>query len=144
MNTIKFLHSNWAYLTFIILIVAICNAWIGIIKKKEFSAKDLRISLFGLILSHIQLLLGLILYFVSPYFKVWSSGASVVMKDATYRLYLIEHPFANLVALFLITVGWSLHKRQETSRKKFLRIGVFYLLGLLLLLSRIPWSTWLS
>jgi hypothetical protein len=110
---------------------------------KEFSTKDLRISLFGLIFSHIQLLIGLILYFVSPWFDQWAAIGMGVMKDAQARLYLVEHPITNILAIVLITIGWSMHKRQSESSKKFLRIILFYSLGLLLLLSRIPWSTWL-
>mgnify|MGYP001043591524 CR=1 FL=1 len=137
-------HSYWAFFVLIILIVAILNAFVGKSKGREFSTTDLRISLFGLIFSHIQLLIGLILYFVSPWFDQWSSLGMRVMKDAQVRLYLVEHPITNIIAIVLITMGWSMHKRQTTSSKKFLRIGLFYGLGLLLLLSRIPWGSWLQ
>jgi len=40
-------------------------------------------------------------------------------------------------------MGWSMHKRQTLDSKKFSRIAIFYTLGLLLLLSRIPWEAWL-
>ncbi|MDB4301187.1 hypothetical protein N9926_01765, partial [Flavobacteriaceae bacterium] len=107
------------------------------------STKDLRISLFGLIFSHIQLVIGLILYFVSPWFGKWSELGVGVMKNAETRLYLIEHPITNILAIVLITMGWSMHKRQSLSGKKFLRIGLFYTLGLVLLLSGIPLINWL-
>ena len=66
------------------------------------------------------------------------------MKDAQTRLYLVEHPTINILALVFITLGWSLHKRVAEDSKKFFRIGTFYAIGLVLLLSRIPWSTWLG
>ena len=66
-----------------------------------------------------------------------------VMEDSQKRLFLVEHPFTNILAIVLITMGWSLHKRQSDPGKKFLRIAIFYGLGLLLLLSRIPWESWL-
>ena len=136
-SLLKNLHSYWAFLVLLVIILAIGNAFIGKIKGKDFESKDLRISLFGLIFSHLQLLIGLILYFVSPWFDQWSAlGMGGVMKNAQTRLYLVEHPFTN-------TMGWSLHKRQSDSGKKFLRIGLFYSFGLLLLLSRIPWNNWL-
>jgi hypothetical protein len=126
------------------LILAILNAIAGKIKGKDFESRDLRLSLFGLIFSHIQLLIGLILYFVSPWFKQWSNlGMGGVMKDSQTRLFLVEHPITNILAIVLITMGWSLHKRQSDPGKKFLRIAIFYGLGLLLLLSRIPWDSWL-
>ena len=144
-SLLKNLHSYWAFLVLLVIILAIGNAFIGKIKGKDFESKDLRISLFGLIFSHLQLLIGLILYFVSPWFDQWSNlGMGGVMKDAQTRLYLVEHPFTNILAIVLITMGWSLHKRQSDPGKKFLRIALFYGFGLLLLLSRIPWDTWLA
>ena len=143
-SLIRNLHSYLAYLVLLVLILAILNAFIGKIKGKDFESKDLRLSLYGLILSHIQLLIGLILYFVSPWFNQWSNlGVGGVMKAAQARLYLVEHPFTNIIAIILITIGWSLHKRQSDPGKKFLRIALFYGFGLLLLLSRIPWKSWL-
>ena len=142
-SILRSIHSYWAFFVLIILAAAILNAFIGKSKGREFSAKDLRISLFGLIFSHIQLLIGLVLYFVSPWFDQWSALGMGVMKDAQARLYLVEHPLTNLIAIVLITMGWSMHKRQLLSSKKFLRIGLFYALGLLLLLSRIPWDSWI-
>ncbi|MEC8397364.1 MAG: hypothetical protein VXZ21_03415 [Bacteroidota bacterium] len=143
-SLLKNLHSYLAYLVLLVLILAILNAFIGKIKGKDFESKDLRLSLYGLILSHIQLLIGLILYFVSPWFNQWSNlGVGGVMKAAQARLYLVEHPFTNIIAIILITIGWSLHKRQSDPGKKFLRIALFYGFGLLLLLSRIPWESWL-
>ena len=143
-SLLKNIHSYWAYLVLLVLILSILNAIGGKIKGKDFESKDLRLSLFGLIFSHIQLLIGLILYFVSPWFDQWSDmGVGGVMKDAQARLLLVEHPITNILAIVLITMGWSLHKRQSDPGKKFLRIALFYGFGLLLLLSRIPWDTWL-
>lgn len=137
-------HSYWAYFVLLLLVVATANALIGKAQGKSFGTNDLRLSLFGLIFSHIQLLVGLILYFVSPWFDLWGSqGIGGVMKDAQARLYLVEHPTINILAILLITMGWSMHKRQNEDSKKFSRIGIFYSLGLLLLLSRIPWDAWL-
>ena len=65
----KLIHSYWAYLVLLILVVAVINAFIGLTQKKEFKEKDLRISLFTLIFMHIQLLIGLGWYFMSPWYK---------------------------------------------------------------------------
>ncbi len=50
----------------LLLVVAVVNAIVGLVGKKEFTAKDRKIAIFGLIGTHTQLLIGLILYFVSP------------------------------------------------------------------------------
>ena len=142
-NILKTVHSYWAFFVLTILFIAILNSLIRIISKKSFNSTDLRISLFGLIFSHIQLLIGLILYFISPWFDQWSSLGMGIMKNNESRLYLVEHPITNILAIFFITIGWSLHKKQSESSKKFLRIILFYGVGYVLLLSRIPWSKWL-
>ena len=142
-SILKTVHSYWAFFALSILFIAILNALIKIISKKSFNSVDLRISLFGLIFSHIQLLIGFILYFLSPWFNQWSSLGIGVMKNNESRLYLVEHPITNILAILFITIGWSLHKKQSESSKKFLRIILFYGVGYVLLLSRIPWSKWL-
>jgi|TARA_Y100000768_G_C23833316_1_gene612459 hypothetical protein len=138
---IKILYYYWSYLTLLVIIYAVFNALMGKIKGKDFESKDLRISLFGLIFSHFQLLIGLMLYLVSPWFNQWSKlGVMNVMSNSQIRFYLVEHPFLNIIAIVLITVGWSVHKKQSEPEKKFLRIIIFYGLGLLLSLTRIPWE----
>ena len=72
-SILKSVHSYWAFFVLIILVIAILNAFLGKSKGREFSTTDFRISLFGLIFSHIQLLIGLIIYFVSPWFDQWSA-----------------------------------------------------------------------
>ena len=132
-------HSGWAYIALLLLIVAVVNALIGLLSKKEFTAKDRKIALFGLIAIHIQLLVGLILYFVSP-LGFASFGQ---MADKAVRLTSLEHPLINIIAITLITIGWSKHKKLATSTSKFKTFTIFYGLGLVLILSRIPWSMWL-
>lgn len=145
-ETILKLHSWWAYLAILVLIIAVANAFLGMSSKKNFMDKDLRISLFALIASHIQLLLGILLFFVSSkgYQLIEQVGMKEIMKNGALRLTVIEHPLTNIIAIALITIGWSKHKKATTADGKFKKIVVFYLLGLLLLLLRIPWQSWLN
>ena len=137
---IKNLHYYWSYLALLVLIYTVFNALIGKIKGKDFESKDLRVSLFGLIFSHIQLLIELVLFFISPWLNQWSKlGIVNAMSNSQIRIYLVEHLLINISAILLITLGWSIHKIQNDPGKKFLRIFLFYGLGLLLLLTRIPW-----
>lgn len=142
---IQTIHSYWAYLVLLVLILATGNALFKSITGKEYSAKDFRISLFTLIVSHIQLLIGLLLYFVSPRLQLFSElGMGEIMKDSVNRLYLVEHPLINIIAVALITIGYSKHKKKLTSQSKLKLIAIFYTIALVLFLSRIPWSTWLG
>ena len=131
-------HSGWAYLALLLLVFAVINSFLGMTSKKEFTGKDRKIALFGLIGTHIQLLVGFILYFISP-LGLDSFGQ---MKDSALRLTSLEHPLINIIAIVLITIGWSKHKKLTTSESKFKTFSIFYGLGLVLILSRIPWSLW--
>ncbi|WP_396636497.1 hypothetical protein [Maribacter sp. R77961] len=142
-ETIQMLHSYLAYVALVVLFLAVANAITGLIGKRIFNMnKDLRLSLFALILCHIQLLVGLILYFVSP------NGLSAIQEfgmgglTSAARLLAVEHPTINILAIVAITIGWSRHKKFVEGNKKFKSIAIFYGIGLVLILSRIPWSQW--
>ncbi|MEY8849853.1 hypothetical protein AB9K26_13625 [Psychroserpens sp. XS_ASV72] len=141
-STLQMIHSYWAYLVLAMLIIASFNALIKFFGGKEFQAIDFRISLFTLIVSHIQLLLGLILYFVSPFGFKNLSNSGMGGLDSFGRLLAVEHPFVGILAVALITIGYSKHKKKLTSIPKFKVLAIFYTLGLILVLSRIPWSNW--
>lgn len=131
-------HSGWAYLAILLLIVAVVNAVTGMSSAKEFIPRDRKIALFALIAIHLQLVFGLLLYFVSPL----GFAAFGQMSDKMLRLTSLEHPLVNLIAVILITIGWSKHKKAINAKAKFKSIGIFYAIGLLLILSRIPWQLW--
>ncbi len=142
---IKMLHSGWAYITLIILIFAVVNALIGLTSKKEFKEKDLRVSLFTLIVAHLQLIIGFIAYFLSAQFAyVLDNGMGAAMKEPDIRLFIVEHPLMMILAIIVITVGFSKHKKQTTDNGKFKTIALYYGIALIFVLSRIPWSQWFS
>jgi len=117
----------------------------GMAKKRSFTDKDLRISLFTLIVMHIQLLIGLGWYFMSPWFKALKEvGMGEAMKDAQLRLFAVEHPTMMILAIVFITIGWSKHKKKTTDTSKFKTIMIFYGIGLFFVLTRMPWRQWLN
>lgn len=144
-RTITIIHSYWAYLVLLIVLLATLNALAAFFSKREYSAKDFRISLFALIVTHIQIIIGLLLYLTSPTWglsSISNMGMAAVMKDSTARLFAVEHPLIMIVAVVLITIGYSKHKKKLLSSKKFKTLSIFYTIALVLILSRIPWNLW--
>lgn len=137
---IQSIHSTLAYAVLAVLVIAVVNAFLGLSAKRNFTPKDKSLSLVALIFSHIQLVVGLVLWFNSPLGK----DAMSQMSNSAMRLTAMEHPLVNIIAIALITIGWSKHKKEISSNGKFKKIGIFYALGLLLFLSRIPWSNWMA
>lgn len=136
------LHSFLAYLALAGITISFVYALFGALSGKPFSEKDRKFGLFGLIPSHIQLLVGIVLYFLSP--LGFSNLSGPAMSDATSRLYALEHPMINIIAVVLITIGYSRAKKLTDSRNKFRSIYMFYGIAFILILSRIPWNAWLN
>lgn len=136
-------HSGWAYLALLLLVIAVIISLVGLFSKKEFTAKNRKIALFALIAIHIQLVVGILLYFISPNGLSMIQTVGIGGLTTESRLLALEHPLINIIAIALITVGWSKHKKVTTSESKFKTFSIFYGLGLVLILSRIPWKIWL-
>jgi uncharacterized membrane protein YozB (DUF420 family) len=134
-NGLVHAHSGLRWVVLVLLIYAIINAFGKKGNGSEWTNKDKKITLFAMIFTHIQLLIGLVLYFISPLVS-FSEG---FMKNPVYRFYSVEHISLMLVAIALITVGYSKTKRAAESAKKFKAVSTFYLIGLILILVSIPW-----
>lgn len=137
---LQHLHSWLAYLVLAALGIIFLYVLANFFSDKPFTEKVRKASLVGLIVSHLQLLAGLVLYFVSP--KGLSNFSGEAMGDAMSRLYMLEHPLTMIVAIILITVGYSKAKNGEDDAGRYKKILIFYGLGLFLMLLRIPWSVW--
>lgn len=124
-------HSGLRWVVLFLLISAIVVAYNNSKKGTPYSKDANKIGLFALIFTHVQLLLGLILYFTSDLVKF---GAGV-MKDSLLRFYTVEHVLMMLISVILITVGYSKAKKSGSWKKQF----TFYLIGLLIILLAIPW-----
>lgn len=128
-------HSVLRWLVLITLLIAIFNSIGKTSGQRPFLKKDRQLSLMALIFTHVQFLVGVLLYFISPK-VIFSSDA---MRAPVSRFYLVEHVTVMILAIILITIGYSRSKRAINEGKKFRNILVFYLLGLILILIGIPW-----
>ena len=106
-------HSGLRWIALVMIIWAIINA---ILRKNsgEFSKNDKILNLLAMLTLHIQLVLGLVLYFFSG--KVnFSRGW---MKQELFRFYGMEHFAGMLAAIVLVTIGYSKAKRSEAAIQK--------------------------
>lgn len=117
-------HSTLRYLVLIFLVLVIILAISGLAGKRPFGKWDNRISLFLLISTHVQMLVGLILYFVSDAVQFGPD----TMK--TYRYWTVEHILGMLIAVVLITVGRSTMKKISNDAGKHKRLLIMNLMAL--------------
>ena len=71
-------HSLLRYFILIALLVVIIKAVIGLMNKQPYGKWDNKFSLYLFIFTHMQLLVGLIIYFMSPFVKF---GFGQTMSD---------------------------------------------------------------
>ncbi len=130
---IENLHYNWTVLLLLILFINVLNAFFRRISGKIFSTLDLRICLFGLIFSYFHLLISLTLYFISSTFDQWfENSIDNIVTSNELRSNLVINPLTNILAVCFVNLGWKLKKNHFKSSKKFLRVAIFYGLGLIL------------
>lgn len=132
---LKEIHSQWAYLVILMVFIITLITFIKYFQKARVDKTIRKISFFTMITVHLQLLFGIILYFISPMVIIGSS----TMKISAHRFYAVEHPIAMIIAIILITVANAQLKRATHFR---IKIPVFFLLGLVFISSRIPYKVW--
>ncbi len=128
-HTLLLSHSLLRYFILIALVVVIVKSLMGMMNKEPFGKWDNKFSLYLLIFTHLQLVVGLILYFVSP----WVKFSGETMGDKVGRYWTVEHIFGMLIAVVLITIARISLKRMTSDLAKFKRLFVFNLIALLII-----------
>lgn len=134
------IHSVLRWVLLVFVIITLVKAFMGWFGKKDYAANDKRVALVSLILSHIQLIFGIILFFISPITQQGLSDMGATMKDKNLRFWTVEHTSMMILGIILITIGYSRAKRLQEAVAKHKTVAIFYTIGLLLILSRIPWE----
>jgi quinol-cytochrome oxidoreductase complex cytochrome b subunit len=132
------LHSILRYVVLILVLLSILQAVTA--GSKPYTPANKKVNLFALISCHLQLVIGLVLYFLSP--NVDFSK----MSEPTYRYWNVEHISMMILSIALVTVGYSKSKKAIEAKAKHKAIYVFYTLGLVIVLlaiftmkDRNPW-----
>jgi hypothetical protein len=91
-------------------------------------------------IAYLQLIIGLYLYFISPISKYFLSHFTESIQDRELRFFGMEHITVMLIAIGVITSGNYKVKRASENEQKFKLLFIWFGIGLLLILSSIPWS----
>lgn len=132
-------HSGLRWVALILLLFAIFNAAKSQSSGK-YEKKDKMINLFAMVFLHVQLLIGLGLYFISPKVQFVEGWMSSDVAGGMFRFYGLEHILLMIIAIAVVTLGRSkAEKKLKGTRDKHRRILISYTLGLILILISIPW-----
>ncbi len=133
-------HHWIAFIALALLAYATINGAIGSNSEKVFDDSHRKINLFALISTHTMLLLGIVLLIISPVAQNAFADMGVAMKDGAVRKAVVEHPFMNIIAAVLVTIGNAKSKKAIGNGRKFKVSMIFFGLALILILSRLPFE----
>lgn len=134
------LHSLLRWVVVIAAVLAVVRGFLGWSGNRPWSGLDDRLGLIFTISLDVQVLLGLLLYFVlSPITRAALSNLSAAMSNDVTRFFLAEHFPLMLIAVVLAHSGRSQARKAADNQKKFRQTAIWFGIALLLILAAIPW-----
>jgi hypothetical protein len=120
------LHAYNRYLLLVALVFVLYRSISGWLGKKPFEKTDNIASVALLGLTHLQALLGLIMYFfTSSYTLTAFSNMGAAMKNSWQRYFAVEHIAAMLIAVVLIQLGRTFSKKAATDEDKHRKLAIY-------------------
>ena len=138
--TLLALHSLVRWFVLISLVFALFRAYTGWLSKKKFSGFDNAVRHWTATIAHIQLVLGLWLYFISPAVDYFLHNYKEAVHLREIRFFGMEHSLMMFTAIIVISIGSFKVKRRHPDEEKFKTMAIWYSVGLFIILSSIPWG----
>lgn len=133
------IHNWFRWVVLILGFIAVINAFFGWLSRRAWVKRDRTLgSLFGITLD-IQLLFGIILYFISPIVQSALSDLRGAMGTEELRFFSLEHLFYMVIAVVAVHLGSILSRRAQTDIVKHRRAALWYLFTIAIILIGIPW-----
>jgi hypothetical protein len=128
------IHSVLRWVLLVFMIYSLVISFIKWRKSGAFSKTDSLMASLTVHFSHLQLLVGFILYFIS--FKVMFDKAA--MTSPMIRFFTVEHISIMIIAITCLTIGNIKAKKAEPTKKAKL-IFLWFAVGFILMMAGIPW-----
>ena len=133
-------HNLFRWILLIIAIITIYKYYIGWKGNKKFTSGDNILGSSFIAVMHLQLLIGLVLYFfLSPISQAAMSNMALTMKDPVLRFWGVEHFAGMLIAVIVAQVGRIISKKSANDIDKYKKGFIYYLISILIVIASIPW-----
>jgi len=136
------LHHWMPFLWLLLILVVLVQNFLVWKSDREFTASLKRQNTITIVLTHIQVTVGLVM--LIGFNMDMFSDMGTLMGDAAMRFKYVEHPTTMLLGAVLITIGNAKSKRQEAAKNKAKTVVIWFGIGLLLIASRFPWEAFLQ
>lgn len=138
-QTLTFYHSIMRWLVMASLLFSLYRAYKGYFTNAVFSKTDNALRHWTATIAHIQLMIGMILYFQSPLVSYFLTNFKTAVQDFNMLFFGLIHSSLMLVAIILITVGSASAKRKDTNASKFKTMLVWFSVALIIIIIAVPW-----
>ncbi len=138
--TLLALHSLFRWLVLISMLYAIFRAYRGWLGHKAFTKHDNVARSAAAAIAHVQLVLGLWLYIISPVVRYFLGNLSEGMHNRQIRFFGMEHITMMLLGITVVTIGSAKARRKPTGEQKFKTMAIWFTIALLIILSSVPWQ----
>lgn len=129
------LHSYNRYLLLLALVLVLFRAYSGWLGRKPYEKFDNIASAALLGLTHLQLLLGLIMYaFTSTWTQTAFADFGAAMKDSMMRYFAVEHITGMLIAVVFIQLGRTFSKKATESTDKHRKLAIYTTIALVVII----------
>lgn len=132
-------HSGLRWLLLALLMILVFKSLLGWLGGKSVTKSDRIIRAITVGITHLQLILGLVLYFVSPVIEVFLNDFPNSMSVKDLRFFGLEHSLLMIICTILITIGSSKSKKK-TGAKAHKTVFIWMGISLLIIFVMIPWS----
>jgi hypothetical protein len=133
------IHNVSRWLVLIAAAVALVVAVRGLVTRRPWDRTARLSSLSFVSLMDLQLVLGLLLYVVSPIVRAGLSDMAVAMADTQIRFFVVEHLSIMIVAVVFAHVGSVTARRAPDHRSRYARTALWFGLSTIAVLVAIPW-----
>ena len=138
-TSLTHIHSLLRWIILAMLLVSIIKAFSGKGRGKDFKLTDGKFFMLTMMLIHIQILVGIALYTMSPLIESAMKSKEGIMGDTINRFWVVEHGLGMLIATILITIGYSKSKKIVNTTKRYSTVAWTYLIALVIIFTSIPW-----
>ena len=133
------LHNLVRWVVLLTAAWALVRAWSGWLGKRSWTTTDRRAGMFFSMSLDIQMLLGLILAFISPILQAaYADLGSLAMQDP-FRFFLTAHMPLMIVSVVLAHIGTAVARKGADDTGKHRRAAILFTLAALAIVLAIPW-----
>lgn len=137
---IKGLHNVIRWLVLLGGISAVVVTLRGVFTRAAWGDLERRLGSMFAGLLDLQIVLGLLLYFISPLIVGNFGNMGSVMANDELRFFLVEHLVIMVLAAVAAHIGLVASRRADSDRTRFVRASIAYMLAMALILYGIPWD----